>query len=289
MAFGTKHKRKRTIATLVGGAVAGMAGVGTAMAGTYIVPTDIDQYKQKTDQVFFDTYKNPNSTHGKLKKKLWNNSEVRKLQAIGTPNVITANNPLVKKSADASAGGISVADGTRIELNINNSKYSITYTSDGVRIQKVYGKGVARGNIIAFEGDSAIQKGKTRCVSRGKYGCTLRERTAVETYVNVISGEITQNVVKQRRNYNCSKYGCSATSNWYDVALVKSTQTGLDIAKAALTGRGVGINSNGVYVGASVDVSDPTALQTGGKYGYTYNAYYDYRHYANYIYSNGKY
>ncbi len=262
MAFGTKHKRKRTIATLVGGAVAGMAGMGTALAGTYIVPTDIDQYKQKTDQTYYDLYKNPNSTHGKLKKKLSGNREVQKLQSIGTPNVISTNNPLVKKSADATAGGVTVADGTAVRVNIAGKRFTIKYTSDGIQI---YGNSrYIKGKNIVIEGDDAIPQGGTRCVSGGKYGCELRERTVAEIYFNPVSGLVTQNIEKQRKSYKCGKYGCSPTSGWRDVALVKSSQYSIDLARVALKGQTQRVG----LVSASPNTTDLNALQ--GKYGSIY-------------------
>lgn len=263
MAFGTKHKRRK-LATIVGGTVAGLTSVGTAFAGTYIVPTDIDQYKQKTDQTYYDLYKNPNSTHGKLKNKLRGDRNVNRLESIGTPNVITTNNPLVKKSADATAGGVTLADGTAVRVSIAGRTFTIKYTSDGIRI---YGNSrYIKGNNIVFEGNDAIPQGRVTCVNSGKYGCELRERTATEIYFNPVSGLVTQNIERQRQHFNCGKYGCSATSGWQDVALVKSSQYSIDIAKVALKGNA---QRTGL-VSVSPNTTDLSALQ--GKYGaITYN------------------
>ena len=117
-----------TVATLMG---------GVANATVYVVPPDIDQYKQKTDQAYLDLYKNPNSP---IRKGITENS-LNRLDALSTPNAVLQNGADIKKTANAVVQGKTVADGTELSVNIAGNRITMKAQNGDWKVASCYPAG----------------------------------------------------------------------------------------------------------------------------------------------------
>jgi len=236
-----KVKRLVLSATTASIIASGVLAGAPVNAGVYLVPSDIDAYKQKTDQTFYDLYKNPTSAFrrnlprvtGSLRRSL------DRLVNVSTPNALLTFNPLVMKSAQSSVQGAPVVAGSTVYITVGGRRYQVVYDENGASIRPVNFRDFShiKGTMIYYAGNSALNPSGSHCVSGGKYGCTRVQRVATELYFNVVTGDLVQNVVKQERTRSCSKYGCSAWGSWQTVSLLRSERSNVDIKSVALNGR----------------------------------------------------
>ncbi len=178
--------------------VASAVMVGSAQSAVYIAPSDIDQYKQKTDQTFFDMYQNRNSAIGKSvnpNAKLF-------FASIGTGQRMAEGYtvPVIKQPVSQ---GRTFLEGTQLRVTFAGKPLTIIYTSDGVRL---------KGTGIQVKGSSAIvqQKGKSYITSRGKYGATGMKALMTEYVFDTSTGVVSRLDYWQFYSRNCGKWGCSA-------------------------------------------------------------------------------
>ena len=172
---------------------------GSAHSAVYVVPSDIDQYKQKTDQSFYDMYQNPNSALGKSV----NPNAKPYTDTISTNQRIMEGYtvPFIKQP---SAQGSSVIDGTTINASILGKPITINYTKDGIQIS---GSDVSvKGSVV--EAYQALRDGDYSD-GGGKYGITDFNRYMRKALFDASTGVIT--VIDYRDHYHrdCGKYGCT--------------------------------------------------------------------------------
>ena len=217
------------IATLMG---------GLANATVYVVPPDIDQYKQKTDQAYIDLYKNPKSP---IKRGITEES-LKKLDALGTPNAILQNGADIRKSADAVVQGKTVADGTEISINLDGTP--ITLKADNGEWKVVscggwsggkYGSG---GSCTQLGTWIKVQKdlGGWTCEQNSKYGCTKQVKTVRQEFFNSFTGKVKVVDQKMAETRSCSKYGCGAWSSPFVDQTLKYLEGGVNLQKAISDG-----------------------------------------------------
>lgn len=178
--------------------------ISSANALIYIVSPDIDNYKRKSDQVFYDTYQNPNSaikTNDELKiytdaipttQRLFEGDTIRKV----SQGVVLGDRVPAGATAQVTIMGLPYTIGADIEGNVFvNGQFS-----DGKQIKR--------------KGDNAFVSTPASCISNSKYGCIKYSRGAQEGYLDISSGLSVIASVSQTRNFSCSKYGCNPTSPW---------------------------------------------------------------------------
>ena len=187
---------------------AGITGTTIANGAVYIAPADIDTYKQKTDQSFYDMYQNPNSPIAKganpTLKGLVNN--------VKTGNKIAVGNT-IGKIIQGSVQGAPIKIGTTARGYIKGIG-TLTFQVDGQGNVKLYGPYTTSDHTKALrEGDKAIPV-STRCVKKKSYpfgkvtrtACVLYERQAIEEKFDVTSGTFTQRKVIQRATQTCQTH-----------------------------------------------------------------------------------
>jgi len=240
-----KESRKAVKLTVAG--LMGAVGAGAVAQGaTYIVPPDIDQYKQKTDQTYQDMYQNENSALGKTVKKADTGkySQANRLRSIATPNAIVKDSTVLAKSTQANIQGVSVPEGTKLRVYVNGRSFVITYKGDSSPVIDGDSRYI-RGNIIAFDGSYAKPIGGITCTHSGKYGCDAQERRAENDYLNVVTGEYTKVITKQSRSCsNYGKYGCRSWGSWSDNGIVSIQKRVVDLASSAIKGQSVSLGGD---------------------------------------------
>ncbi|MBX6424119.1 hypothetical protein [Thermosulfurimonas sp. F29] len=251
--------------TALGPAVQGLAGV-------YIVPPDIDQYKQKTDQAFYDLYQNPNSAVAK---------GARRIDAPTDPGGTTLRNVVDAMPTDQRLlDGYTIPDVVQTTLDsaqapaIGQSwtfrigNYSYRVWVDQVGRVHISGPG-ARNDIVQLTGNLAIPASRSRCVASSKYGCVRFSRVASEVYYNPSTGVFTIALGDQTGTRSCSKYGCSPI-RWQAVSNVRRViNDKVSLADAARGRLNRTLSRQASLVRAMVYPSHmSTGINTGiGKYG----------------------
>jgi hypothetical protein len=187
-----------------------LSAVATAMlsGAVYIVPADIDGYKAKSDQTFYDMYQNDESVIA--------NGVSGQMQTI-TSNVDTsskmATGDTINRVGQTNIAGTPVKGGTSGSFTLAGKTYKVDIDKDGTPSLTGY---LADGNgHILYKGKDAVDARSNNCASSGKYGCTVRTRVASEIYFDLPTGTLSTNTVSQKRNYSCGKYGCNPANNWY--------------------------------------------------------------------------
>ena len=213
-----------TVATLVGG-IANIAN-----ATVYVVPPDIDQYKQKTDQTYTDLYKNPQSP---IRRGITEQS-LQKLDTLPTPNAILQNGADIKKSADAVVQGKTVAEGTELKVVIDGTTINMVAQNGEWKVQSCYGSGSCTqlGTWVKVEKNLSGWS----CVYSGKYGCEKEQKNVRQELFNAFTGEVKVVDQKEQRTRSCSKYGCSAWSSPQVVQTLRYQEGAVDIAQAITNG-----------------------------------------------------
>ena len=190
----------------------------------YIVPSDIDQYKQKTDQSFYDMYQNhdsviANGVNGQMKAFT---------DAIDTSSKI-ATGATVNRVGQTNVAGVPVKGGTKGSFTFNGHKYTINIAKNGEPSLSGYladGKGH-----IAMKGTHAISPRGTYVASSGKYDM-VKQRYADEVFFDLPTGTLTKTTVAQQRSWhNNGKYGWQPVNNWHTTNLVNIDKQQLGLAQ----------------------------------------------------------
>ena len=185
---------------------------GGAKAGVYIVPPDIDQYKQKTDQTFYDMYQNKNSVIGKSV----NPNAKPFLDSVNTGQRMMEGYT-VPKIKNISVQGTGITSGTTLNLVLAGKRFTVQYTDDGVKITPIDSGLRVKGALVQRE-----EIGRTWCHTGGKYGCTVQRAVATDYTFNVVDGVIDVSNVVKERSRSCGKWGCGGWSGFRDVQVISS-------------------------------------------------------------------
>jgi len=212
-----KGNSKIAAGTLVS-AVASMS----LMGAVYIVPNDIDSYKTKTDQSFYDMYQNRDSVIA--------TGANEKLTAL-TDNIDTSNRiasgSTLNRVGQTNVAGVPVKGGTKGSFVLNGKRYTVTIDKDGdPRLTGYLADG--KGH-IALKGTNAIKARNEVVVSAGKYDM-IKSRVVDEVYFDLPTGTLTTSAVKQQRSYKQGKYGWIPTNQWHAVNIINinKKQLGID-------------------------------------------------------------
>lgn len=205
-----KTKNNKVITSIILSSVASMSLMGTV----YVVPADIDNYKAKTDQTFYDMYQNSNSVIAngvdpQLRSQLQNMDTSDKL----------ATGSTINRVGQASVAGSPVKGGTTGGFTLLGHHYNVAVNKQGDTTLNGYcADGKSR---IIIKGGNALNPSGTRCIASGKYGCSSYARTAEDAYFDLPTGTLSTSVVNQSRDYSCGKYGCHPTNNWHTTNVVR--------------------------------------------------------------------
>ncbi|GEM_PF-2192524 len=203
-----------------------LVGLSSSFGETYIVPPDIDLYKAKTDQTFFDLYQNPKSVFSK--SVLGAN-----FQAIATSGKLT-NSTTILKVKQANTQGMAIMEGTSVDVTAGNIHVRLSANREGeLSITPLSGEQVV--------GDWVIKTtyGSPWCSASSKYGCTTEKRLGNRELLNAVTGEYRAYSFEETRSRSCSKYGCGSYGDWKfagNVKLVK--QAIIDLKSAIVKGEG---------------------------------------------------
>jgi len=235
-----------------------LVGFSSSFADTYIVPPDIDLYKAKTDQTFFDLYQNPKSV---LSKSVLGAN----FGAIATPGKLT-NSTTILKVKQANTQGMAVMEGTAVDVTAGNIHVRLLANREGeLSVIPLSGERVV--------GDWVVKTtyGSPWCSASSKYGCTTEKRIGNRELLNAVTGEYRAYAFEESRSRGCSKYGCGSFGNWQfagNIRLVK--QAVIDLKTAIAKGQG-----GASVLGAVNTYYHPILTEeqlekehsTGGKYG----------------------
>ena len=251
-----KNLSKMASGVVTAGVLATLALSGTeAKAGVYIVPPDIDQYKAKTDQTFYDIYQNQDSAIGKSvnpnAKSIVNsvNTGQRMMEGYTVPKVKSSN-----------VQGISVISGTETQLYLAGKAFRVKYTDTGVKVIPQSGGLKVKGTVV-----STTKTVTQQCASGGKYGCTELWERDVDYSFDSTSGIATATVVDRKRNRNCGKWGCTPWSSPKDINVVSTKQEAINLANL-VTGRTNRDIASGLMSAQKI-VSETDIARGYGKYG----------------------
>jgi len=202
--------KNKVIASIVLSSVASMS----LMGAVYVVPSDIDNYKAKTDQSFYDMYQNSdsviaNGVNSAIKGQLGNMDTSGKLVTGATINRV----------GQASIAGSPVKGGTTGVFKLYGKQYNVTVDKQGNTTLSGYGAdGKSR---IMIKNAQALNPSGVHCSASGKYGCTAYARTANEVYFDLATGTLSTTAVNQSSSASCGKYGCHPVNNWHTTNVVK--------------------------------------------------------------------
>jgi len=235
-----------------------IVGLSPSFADTYIVPPDIDLYKAKTDQAFYDLYQNPKSV---LSKSVMGVD----FGAIATPSKLS-NSTNILKVKQANTQGMSIMEGTSVDISVGNIRVRLYANKKGeLELVPLSGEQVT--------GDWVVKTtyGKSWCASSSKYGCTTEKRLGNKELLNAVTGEYRVYSFEETRSRSCSKYGCSSFGNWKfagNVKLVKHAV--LDLKGIVKNGRGSFSALGDVstyYKPIITETQIEEHIHSGGKYG----------------------
>jgi len=195
----------------------------TLAGAVYIVPNDIDSYKTKTDQSFYDMYQNKNSVIANGA-----NSQLTTLtDNVDTSNRIASGSTL-NRVGQTNVAGVPVKGGTKGSFTLNGKTYNISIEKDGDPSLTGYladGKGH-----ISLKGNNAINARGYGIASAGKYSM-VKSRVVDEVYFDLPTGTLTTTASRQERSYVLQgKYGWAPTNNWHTTSIINinKKQLGID-------------------------------------------------------------
>jgi len=202
---------------------------GIASATVYVVPPDIDQYKQKTDQAYTDLYKNEQSPIANGITA----DDLQKLNAIGTPNAVLQRGANIKKALSATVQGTTVADGTHLRLNLAGNYIDLVAQNGVWEVASCSGSWQCKtlGTWVKMERDYG-----QRCVSSSKYGCTKEGKNEQQVFLNGATGELKMVDQYLERTRGCSKYGCGSWSDWRLVKTNRYQEGAINLQRAIKDG-----------------------------------------------------
>jgi hypothetical protein len=202
---------------------------GIASASVYVVPPDIDAYKQKTDQAYTDLYKNEQSP---IANGITSN-DLNRLNAIGTPNAVLQRGADIRKALSATVQGTTVAEGTHLRLSLAGNYIDLIAQNGSWKVASCDGswKCTTLGTWVKMEREYGHH-----CVSSSKYGCTKEGKNAQQVFVNGATGELKNVDQYLERTRSCSKYGCNSWSEWKIVKTNRYQEGAINLQKAIRDG-----------------------------------------------------
>ena len=217
----------------------GLIGVvGTANAVVYIGDPSLDLYKEKTDQMFFDMYQNPQSALG---GEVQSNPEAKKFfNSIPTGNRI-AEGRYLDRVKQATIGGGQLPNGASAKIRIFGKEYRLVATANGIELYDMNGNLVKSIETLKLNNDWRLIPHQYRC---GKSTCTAyteRQGTGIQAIPVPSTGNLYEYVVnlKQTRGYIRGRY--TPWGKPQIVSVMNVEQKRYNLAKAILNG-GVIIN-----------------------------------------------
>ena len=214
---------------------AGMA-VSPLLSAVYIAPADIDAYKRKTDQSFYDLYQNPNSAIAKGINPALRNY----VNNIKTNNKIATGDTICKPVVGFLQGQ-GIKAGTKTSIYIPHLGTYLLSVDDTGKVT-ISGRYASKGKAVIREGENAIALSSPVCAKStthqiGKFkvtSCSAYRRIAKEIDFNVITGQLIQKVVEQQTPSTCTLhtgkysayYSCSPQNKWGDTQ-IKSENTSI--------------------------------------------------------------
>lgn len=185
---------------------AGLLATGAcsvAMGAVYIAPPDIDSYKQKTDQSFYDMYQNQDSAIAKGANPTLQNYT----NNVSTGNKVAIGNTITK-TVQGTLQGSMVKTGTSTTYNIPGlGRYQ--FVIDNMGNVKLYGANVTQDHTAVIkegakaDGIGRVWCSRTQSVSFGKSSatkCVNYKRNAIEKDFDLITGKYVQREVTQETN-----------------------------------------------------------------------------------------
>ena len=212
------------------------------LATVYVAPADIDAYKQKTDQSFYDLYQNPNSAIAQGINPALKNY----VNNIKTNNKIAVGDTINKVV-------IGVVQGDVIKRSTETSVYlpglgTYLLSVDSTGKVSINGKYATNGKGIIREGKDAIPLSSPVCTKQtthyfGEYisavSCDSYRRIAKEINFNIITGELMQRIATQETPSTCilhrgkysAYYDCSPQQDkWSDTQIQREKDSIINIS-----------------------------------------------------------
>ena len=218
--------------------VLGLSLAGIALAEVYIVPPDIDRYKQKTDQVFYDMYQNPNSAirRGIERSATLRDSSqsdlLRRLQTVRTDQRIASDVdikelpllPDFSEKADVVGGSQTRVCGARDKKTGMWVRITWNYDEKGIGNASINWGGadeVYRGTgIIVLKKFTSSQCANSAYIGKSQQ-CVEEIREGRKLIVNKACTLATIMKIKEKRerpSYRCGKSTCYGSwTNWNEV------------------------------------------------------------------------
>lgn len=229
-------KRKKIVLGVLP-AVLGMTGA--THGAIYIAPPDIDQYKQKTDQAFYDLYQNQNSLFQiNPKARPYLNTvptDQRVLEGYVLPTV--KGNVIQGSHLPPNARAILQIRDDAINKIVN---VELRTTESGILQVRLrgfpnpcgYSNGPSRTSwcpqpFVEVKGVTI----KRWCASGGKYGCTTERRLKKDYYFSATSGDYIERLYVVQASRGCGKYGCDRWGTERFVRLVDVQRRTVNLAK----------------------------------------------------------
>ncbi len=215
----------------------GLGLVGVALAEVYVVDPSIDQYKQKTDQSFYDLYQNPQNI---VARAIQRQNPSFPFNSFSTDQRLTSTQlntlPLITDMNSSSGPGLSVMGGKQV-------RWCYAYHPDGRSIYfqfEVDDDGNPKSQDVRAWGSYQYRygwnsfriygtavgigwnTGSVRCVATCGGGC-VRQRKGVRKLVLDTACRNTAvyrtEYERRRRCWRCGKSTCYGSwSSWYEVA-----------------------------------------------------------------------
>jgi len=228
---------KKTVTIAIGASI-----VATPLLATvYVAPADIDAYKRKTDQSFYDLYQNPNSAIAQginpALKNYVNNIKTTNKFAVGDT---------INKVVVGVVQGNTIKKGTQTSVYIPElGTYLLSVDNTGN--VTISGRYALDGKSVIREGKNAIPLSNPVCSKKtthhiGKFApvsCDAYRRTVKEINFNVITGQLVQRIVEQETPSKCTLhtgkysayYDCSPRRNdWNDIQVKNEKDSVINVA-----------------------------------------------------------
>ncbi len=209
---------------VVTGILVGAVTSSVLSGAVYIVPADIDQYKQKTDQSFYDMYQNPDSVIANgvnaNMKRFTNNVDTSSKIASGAT---------INRVGQTNVAGVPVKGGTKGSFVLEGHRYTINIAKNGKPSLSGY-LADGKGHIVMKGTNATAQRG-THWTVNGKYA-EVAQRNADEIFFDLPTGTLTKTTVLQQRTWHRNgKYGWAPSNNWHAINTLNVDRRQLGLAQ----------------------------------------------------------
>jgi len=210
------------------------------LSAVYVAPADIDAYKKKTDQSFYDLYQNPDSAIAKGINPALKNY----VNNVKTNNKI-ATGDTISKVVIGVVQGDAIKQGTKSSIYIPGLGTYLLSVDDTGKVT-INGRYASDGKAVIREGKNAIQLSSPVCAKStthyiGKFApksCDAYRRIAKEINFNVITGQLVQRIVEQQTPSRCvlhtgkysAYYSCSPQDRWSDTQVKAENNSVINIS-----------------------------------------------------------